>query len=127
MNAATAQVEEWRKLNSPRLVQCRWGCAITVEACRAYQSRTVRYVNHFNGQRVPYLRANAEYLRCLSPEPCPHLMSDREAGEALEARRFNNLSPEKKLREHRARDMQRFVNPEEMLKEAEWHRSLLAG
>jgi len=127
MNAAAANVEEWKKHNSARLVQCRWGCAITMEACRAYQSRTVRYVNHFNGQRVPYPRANAEYLRCLSPEACPHVMSDQEAGEALEARRLKKLPSETKLREHRAREMQRFVNPEEMLKEAEWHRSLLAN
>lgn len=127
MTSAPINVEEWKRSRGTGLIQCRWGCAITLAACRAYQSRNVRYVLHFNGQRTPYPRVNAEYLRCFFPEACPHLMSDEEAREALEARKLKKQPPEKKLREHRSREWERLVNPDEMLKEGQWNRSLLAG
>ena len=74
-----SQVEQWKRENSDRLISCRWGLKITTEACHAYQTRTARYVFHFNGDRDPSLRVNADYLRCLLPEPCPHLLPDSEA------------------------------------------------
>ncbi len=36
-----------------KLLECRWGCKLTEQACRSYQSRTPRYVIHFN---VPWSR-----------------------------------------------------------------------
>lgn len=127
MSAAPVNAEEWKLRNRPDLVECRWGCAITREACRAYQSRTVRYVLHFNGDRVPYPRVNAEYVRCFLPEACPHLLSDEEAQAALEARRNRQMPLERKARQYRGRDRERLVNPDEMLHEERWRRSLLAG
>lgn len=127
MSAASVNAEEWKLRNTASLIECRWGCAITPDACRAYQARTVRYVQHFNGDRVPCSRVNAEYVRCFFPEPCPHLLSDEEARAALEARRHRQLPLEGKARQLRARERERLVNPEEMLHEERWRRSLLAG
>jgi len=79
MIAGPFTVEEWMELNSHRLIDCRWGCRITPEACRSYQLRGSRYVIHFNGHAETYPRINADYLRCVSPEPCPYLMSDEDA------------------------------------------------
>ncbi len=49
MKASPLTVDQWKELNAHRLVQCRWGCSMTADACRSYQSRTGRYVLHFNG------------------------------------------------------------------------------
>ncbi len=127
MTTGPATVEQWKKENSGRLVQCRWGCRITTEACRAYQSRSSRYVQHFNGQRNPYARVNAEYLRCLGPDPCPHVTSDEEAEVLRSDRLFHNdaASVGRRGRASQARELERVTNPDVMLSEARWNRSLV--
>jgi hypothetical protein len=126
MSAAPVNVEQWKQRNRGNVVQCRWGCEITLDACRAYQSRTVRYVLHFNGDRVPLPRVNAEYVRCFVPDACPHLLSDEEAHEALEARRRQQVPSDRMSRQHRGRIRERLIDPDDMLREEPWRRSLLA-
>jgi hypothetical protein len=127
MNSAPISVEQWKTENAARLVECRWGCRITPEACRAYQSRSSRYVKHFNGRRNPFTRANAEYLRCLGPDPCPHATSDEEAHASRSERAFRNdaASIARRCLGNRAREVARAVSPDVMLSEARWTRSLI--
>ncbi len=44
MKHSALTVDQWKELNAHRLVECRWGCSITVEACRSYpvQDRALR-------------------------------------------------------------------------------------
>jgi hypothetical protein len=125
-NALT--VDQWKELNAHRLVECRWGCSITAEACRSYQSRTCRYVLHFNGQREPYPRVNADYLKCLLPEPCPHLVPDEEINGLPETCGIHKrgISVERRARSRHARELDRLANPDQMLREAQWNRSLVS-
>jgi len=74
-------------------------------------------VIHFNGSGNPYPRVNADYLRCVYPEPCAHLIPEAEA-EQLRADQSDGLSA--------ALEKARLVSPEPMLDEAEWTRSLVA-
>ena len=121
---ATA-AENWKKSNAGKLIDCRWGCKITVDSCHAYQSRNARYVLHFNGERTPAPRANAEYLRCFFPEPCSHFLSDEEARAARELRDQGKRSVQSQIRQNQRREVHRLVNPDEMLREPQWLRSLL--
>ncbi len=89
MNLGPTNVDQWKACNSDDLVQCRWGCTMTRKACHAYQTRTNRYVIHFNGSPDPQVRVNAEYIRCFLPEPCSYLLSDDEAMEL----RMNRVPP----------------------------------
>jgi hypothetical protein len=126
MTTTAVRVEEWRAQNGHRLVDCRWGCKITSEACRAYQTRTNRYVIHFQGHRDQYPRANADYLRCFMPEPCPNLLSDEEAASSeFVACSADTSHLNRRTRGHRAREISRLVSPSRMLQEAQWHRSLV--
>ncbi len=127
MSQSALTVEQWKEMNAHRLIECRWGCNITSEACRLYQARTGRYVLHFNGQREPYPRVNADYLRCFLPEPCAHLMSDDEIRglEATVGSVNHRPSPERRERSRHARELDRLVNPDLMLREAQWNRSLI--
>jgi hypothetical protein len=120
-------VAQWKELNADRLVECRWGCSMTVEACRSYQSRTGRYVLHFNGQRVPYPRVNADFVNCLLPEPCPHLMSDDEIRSRRNKRDLPKISQlsERRALSREGRELDRLANPEHMLREEQWNRSLV--
>jgi hypothetical protein len=127
MSSAATTVEQWKALNSHRLVECRWGCRLTEQACRSYQSRTPRYVIHFNGSQDARSGVNADYIRCLIPAPCPHLVSDREADEAKlhGPPESDALIPGRKVMIRRAREMERLSSPNSMLHEAKWHRSLV--
>ncbi len=129
MSRAVTTVEQWKALNSHKLLKCRWGCKLTTQACRSYQSRTPRYVIHFNGSLEPCSRVNADYINCLLPEPCPHLVSDCELREAdsRTAPQINDPALRRKGMLHRGREMERLSNPDRMLQEAEWHRSLVKG
>jgi hypothetical protein len=127
MNHYAATVELWKELNSHRFVECRWGCSLTPEACRSYQSRTARYVIHFNGQREPYPRVNADYVKCCLPEPCPHLMPDDEVRSLRslgDTARIRQLF-ERRALSREARQLDRLANPEQMLCEEQWNRSLV--
>jgi len=128
MSEKPATVDEWKRLNASRIVQCRWGCLLTEDACRAYQSRRSRFVIHFNGSGNPYPRVNADYLRCVYPEPCAHLIPEAEAEALAEDRRLKaqQLRADQSDGLSAAREKARLVSPEPMLDEAEWTRSLLA-
>ena len=127
MNPDVLAADQWKELNAHRLIECPWGCSMTLEACRSYQSRTSRYVLHFNGQREPYPRVNADYLNCFMPEPCPHLLPDEEIHRLAETCPQHNhrTSLERRARSRQARETERLVNPDQMLREAQWNRSLV--
>lgn len=129
MSGAVTTAEQWKTLNSQKLLDCRWGCKLTEQACRSYQARTPRYVVHFNGSSDPCSRVNADYISCFLPEPCPHLVSDCELHEAESCRapKINDPELRRKRMLHRGREMERLANPDRMLQEAEWHRSLVKG
>jgi hypothetical protein len=74
MKAGPTTVEEWKRIHSKDIIECRWGCRMTKQACGTYQLRTQRYVIHFGGHDAPLTRPNAEYVRCFYPTPCPHLL-----------------------------------------------------
>jgi hypothetical protein len=127
MSSAATTVEQWKALNSHNLVECRWGCKLSGQACRSYQSRAPHYIIHFNGSLDACSRVNADYIKCLIPYPCPHFASDNDSGE-LESRGASH-SDALKLRRgaafHHAREMERLASPDGMLQEAQWHRSLV--
>lgn len=125
MTDQVTTVEHWTNLNSGNLLDCRWGCKISADSCRAYQSRSARYILHFNGDRKPSPRVNAEYLRCFFPEPCPNFVSDEEAQSARELRDAAGRSLPRQISHHQGREMNRLISPDEMLREAQWHRSLV--
>lgn len=127
MKTGPQTVEQWRAANDQRLIDCRWGCRITPEACRAYQSRRSRYILHFNGQRKPFPRVNADYLQCVDPEPCVHFMPDDETDALRDQRnlRFDGVLGERSRASMQAKERERLVSPDHMLNEAQWTRSLV--
>jgi hypothetical protein len=127
MTDPITSTEHWTKLNAGRLVDCRWGCKITIDSCHAYQSRSPRYILHFNGDRNPSQRINAEYLNCFFPEPCPNFLSDEEAQAVRELRDPGQRSLQKQIKQNHSRELNRLVNPDEMLREAQWRRSLVTA
>ena len=124
-----SQVEQWKRQNSERLISCRWGLKITTEACHSYQTRTARYVLHFNGDRDPSPRVNADYLCCVLPESCPHLLPDSEIVAVSENRPVldDNSNVGKLIAQTKARTFDRLANPNRMLNEPDRHRSLVKG
>jgi hypothetical protein len=124
-----SQVEQWKRQNSERLISCRWGLKITTESCHAYQTRSARYVLHFNGDRNPFQRVNADYLRCMLPEPCPHLLPDSETESVPEDRPGgdDNGHAVRLMTQAKARTLDRLVNPDRMLNEPDRYRSLVKG
>ena len=129
MTPTEENVAQWREANAHRLLECRWGCTITVDACRLYQSRTNRHVLHFNGDRDPTtLRVNADYLRCFLPTPCPHALSDADQQKLRDAQGplYGGAHRERLARINQERCRERLVNPDLMVGEAEWHRSLIS-
>lgn len=127
MGSGPVTVEEWKRRNAAVLVDCRWGCRMTRAACRSYQSRRDRYIIHFNGDQKPYPRVNADYLRCVYPEPCPFLIADDEVEELRAEHRYNlgGLPLGRRNGTNHARDLHRLSNPEPMLREPRWARSLV--
>jgi len=93
-----SQVEQWKRKNACRLIDCRWGLKITTQACRSYQTRCARYVLHFNGDRNPSPRVNADYLCCLLPDPCPHLLPDSEVETLAESRHSDERNGNRSIR-----------------------------
>ncbi|MCA1961469.1 MAG: hypothetical protein LDL33_11815 [Desulfomonile sp.] len=126
MTSTAVMVKQWKERNAHRLVQCRWACTLTRNACRLYQVRSRRYVFHFAGDHHPPPRPNAEYVRCLLPEPCPHAISDDESREIrAELKLAGDLFPFRR-RDPGVRQVdERLVSPDEMLQEADWKRSLI--
>ncbi len=120
-------VDEWKQLNADRLIDCRWGGKITREACSSYQLRRSRYVLHFNGDRDPLSRLNADYLRCFFPSPCPHFLTDDEV--ELRLWESDDDEPdrhaERRSKVNSARELHRLTSPDEMLAEGSWARSLI--
>ncbi|MEJ2717925.1 MAG: hypothetical protein P8182_12415 [Deltaproteobacteria bacterium] len=127
MGSGPVTVEEWKELHAADLIDCRWGCRMTRAACRSYQARRDRYIIHFNGQPRPYPRVNADYLRCVYPEPCAFLISDDEVAQLRADRglEVDGLCQERRNRESQARDLDHLSNPEPMLGEPQWARSLV--
>jgi|WetSurMetagenome_2_1015567.scaffolds.fasta_scaffold375598_3 hypothetical protein len=127
MSSAATTVEQWKALNSHILVECRWGCKLSEQACRSYQSRAPRYIIHFNGSLDACSRVNADYIKCLIPDPCPHFVSDRDAGdlESRDALGSDALKLRRRAALHHARQIERLASPDGMLQEAHWHRSLV--
>ena len=127
MKKGPETVEQWRERNAHRLICCRWGGKITPEACRSYQTRAERYVLHFNGEAAPLLRVNADYLRCFDPDPCPHLMDDQEVraiqNEAVPM--DSDAFSKRRIDTKRAREKEHLTNPDTMLWEPNFNRSLL--
>ncbi len=120
MTPGPVTVAQWVERNAQRLIECRWVGGITPEACRSYQSRADRYISHFNGDRNPCIRVNADYLRCFDPGPCPHLLSDAEAlklrgpiGPPMD----ETLAPRRR-ETNRGREHDQLTNPDYMLAEA---------
>ena len=128
MSSACVTVDQWKATNAHRLVDCRWGCRITQEACHAYQSRAGRYILHFNGDSEPSQRANAEYVTCLLPEPCPNLVPDADIRTLGKNRSEQGLlvHRERMLAARRHRQRQQLSDPNVMLEEEEWRRSLVS-
>lgn len=121
-------VAQWREANDHRLVDCRWGCKITIDACRLYQLRTSRHILHFNGERDPTtVRVNADYLRCSLPTPCPHALSDAEQQKLRDAQGplYDGAHRKRLARVNQERYREGLVSPDTMVREAEWHRSLV--
>ena len=127
MTQTPVTVDQWKGLNAHQFVDCRWGCSITRKACEAYQSRTERRVIHFNGSSHACSRANAEYIRCLLPDPCPHVISNRDSDRETPGRSLQHATAAARRRAacSHARDLERLVNPDNMLRESRWHRSLV--
>jgi hypothetical protein len=119
-------VEQWKELNADRLVQCRWGCTLTREACRAYQVRSRRYIYHFVGDTDPLCRPNGDYVACLLPEPCPNAISDEESREVRAVLRLDSDSLSSRPPGNRGGWIdEQLVSPDTMLEEADWKRSLV--
>jgi hypothetical protein len=128
VSRACATVDQWKERNAHRLIDCRWGCRITPEACHAYQARAGRYILHFNGDSEPYQRANAEYVTCLLPEPCPNVVPDHDIRTLGKNRSENGLlaDRERRLAARRLRQRQQLADPNVMLEEEDWRRSLVS-
>jgi hypothetical protein len=127
MSSLVSTVEQWQSNNRGRIVQCRWGCSMTADACLAYQLRTDRYVVHFQGTASPKRTVNADYVRCFLPEPCPHALSDEEVGRIQEGAASDKAPLIPKYRQGKERGLMRdrLVNPDRMVEEPDWRRSLL--
>jgi len=83
---------------------------------------------HFNGDRHPCQRINADYLLCFTPEPCPNLLSDEEALAGLEELKSHRTPQfiDQRMAQLRARQNHCSVNPDVMLNEPAWGRSLVS-
>jgi hypothetical protein len=128
MRNTSLAVDHWKEANAHRLIDCRWGCTITSQACRAYQTRTSRYIVHFNGEVEPFPRMNADYVTCFLPEPCPHLLPDAEARGPAEngSGRCGSSDRERRVTALKNRLRRQLVDPDVMLMEEDWRRSLVS-
>ncbi len=122
MNPGPISVEQWKVQNAGRLIQCRWGGMITPEACRSYQLGRSRYGVYFRTGGTGYQRVNAEYVKCVYPDPCPHFMSDRELSSIPDRAPLEEL--EKELEKRRGvahlRELHRLTDPREIDNGDDW-------
>ncbi len=127
MKSGCATVEEWKQANAGNIIDCRWGCRLSREACLRYQTKSKRYVMHFQGEKEPLLRINSDFLTCVFPDPCPHFLPDEEAAALRE--RIRQAGDDdvvmRRVRQNEAKEKERLVNPDTMLDEADWNRSLI--
>jgi hypothetical protein len=128
MKGESLTADQWKDANAHRLIDCRWGCRITLESCKSYQTRTRRYISHFNGEIQPFPRMNADYVTCFLPEPCPYLMSDDEIRTVTEREsgRGGPSERERRVAARKNRLRQELTDPHVMLMEQDWHRSLVS-
>jgi hypothetical protein len=127
MISGCATVAEWKEANADNIIECRWGCRLSRNACTGYQTKSKRYIAHFQGEKDPLLRINSDFLICAFPDPCPYFLSDEEA-EILRDR-ARQLGDDdlaaKRAHYSMAKQKDRLVNPNIMLSEADWVRSLI--
>jgi hypothetical protein len=128
MSGVAEQVAQWKRDRKEELIQCRRASTLTRDACRLFQSRIARRssIRYDGGPPTRLLRE--EYLHCACGAPCPHFLGDAEA-EALRERRERDSRRnrrERLTRAHRVRELERLTNPDLMLAEGPWKRSLVA-
>ena len=128
MKSVPLTADQWKEANAHRLIDCRWGCRISPEACRSYQTRTNRYIIHFNGETAQFPRMNADYVTCFLPEPCPHLMPDDDARALTERGRYRGDASNRERRHavQKNRLREQLADPNVMLMEQDWRRSLVS-
>ncbi len=127
MSNPPVTAEQWFAQNSESLIDCRWGCRITPEACRLYQTRAGRHVIYFSGLENPASDVNGDFVLCVHPEPCPHLLSEEALEEirpALQMRR-DHWSRSRKCGSSISRKWEELTSPDIMLDEPAWRRSLV--
>ncbi len=127
MSTPVVTAEQWFAQNSHKLIDCRWGCRITPEACRLYQTRASRHVIYFSGLETPGLGVNADFALCVHPEPCPHLLSEQALEEIRPAVQMLNDERSRSRRSTSAdtRKWEELTSPDIMLNEPAWRRSLV--
>jgi hypothetical protein len=72
-------------------------------------------------------RTSPDFLCCVHPAACPHLLTD-EAAETIRTNRLpetDKALAERRSRVNQARELARLVSPDAMLAEPEWTRSLV--
>lgn len=128
MNTGAKTVKQWLELNADKLIPCRWGGRITTDACRSYQTRRSRFTVYFRTFETGYVRPNADFLKCVSPEPCPYLIPGAELDDNPEWVPLEELEAAIDRRREVAEviQMARYTDPEEMLSEEDWMRSLIS-
>lgn len=125
MSSGPVTVEEWKRLHRDELVECRLGGTITKQACRKYQCRDARYVIHFAGHDESYVRPNSDYVLCMIPDPCPHLLGDDDIEECRPGDLVLSSAARNGRSRTQVRHREKLVNPDYMLEEPDWHRSLI--
>jgi hypothetical protein len=127
VNTREQQVAEWNRVNGDTLIPCRWAAKLSPSACRAYQTRIGRYsAGQYEGG--PARRVIREdFQRCAGPAPCPHFLADSEAAGERERRSVETRAALRNRRTgvNRARELDRLTNPDVMLVEGPWKRSLV--
>ncbi|MEW6349759.1 MAG: hypothetical protein AB1646_11905 [Thermodesulfobacteriota bacterium] len=127
MSTHADTAEQWFAQNSGRLIDCRWGCRITPEACRLYQTRARRHVIYFGGSEAPALGVNGDFVLCVRPEPCPHLLPEETGQETSPATwtLHNERLKARRSASAGSRKWEELTNPDIMLDEPAWRRSLV--
>lgn len=128
MNTIQDQVRKWRALDGNEPVQCRWEAEISVAGCCSYQTRIGRYSSAPNEENGPRRVMREDFQRCATPTRCPHFLDDSEAARLHERRIIDTRGVRSSQRSdaNRGREMDRLTNPDLMLGEGPWKRSLVA-
>ena len=125
MSSGPDTVEQWKERNADRLVQCRWGCEVTREACRSYQAKRKRYTVYFRTHGTGETNVNEYFIQCLKPNPCSHLIPDEELELDISWETPEELNEivEKRTKLAEIRRREQLVDPNEMLNENDGARS----